>query len=485
MPHRDEIRVRFAPSPTGYLHLGGVRTALFNWLFARHHGGKFIFRIEDTDRTRSTDEYIQAILEGMEWLRMNWDEGPYRQTDRMEVYREHARRLLDEGKAYPCYCSLDELEEKRREAQRHGDTPKYDGTCREGAKAISGRPPVIRFKSLQEGRTGFDDLIRGPIEVDNAQLDDLILVRSDGSPTYNFTVVVDDVTMAITQVIRGDDHIGNTFRQIQLYRALGYSMPAFAHLPMILGPDRARLSKRHGAESILVYRQWGYLPEAMINYLARLGWSHGDQEIFSVEELINLFDLDQVNKAAAVFDPNKLLWVNSQHMKSCDRARLARLLGGALRKSPILPSGQEVSGETLRRIADCLVERSKTLVEMADSAHYFIEEEITYAPEAAAKFLGPEILPILEELVSTLEAGEELEVSVLESIFKALMEQNGVKLVKIAQPVRVALTGGTASPGLFEVMSILGKDKVVRRLKAAISYISRRLKAEEEKKAEG
>ncbi|MBI1986875.1 MAG: glutamate--tRNA ligase [Nitrospinae bacterium] len=481
---------RFAPSPTGYLHLGGVRTALFNWLFARHHGGKLILRIEDTDRTRSTEEYIQAILEGLRWLGMDWDEGPFRQTDRMELYRQHAEKLLAEGKAYPCYCLPEELEAKRKEAMQRGEVPKYDGKCRQGVPPVPGRPPAIRFKTPHEGKTAFDDLIHGPIEVDNAQLDDLIIVRSDGTPTYNFSVVVDDVTMEITHVIRGDDHIANTPRQIQLYRGLGYPLPTFTHMPMILGPDRARLSKRHGAESILVYRQWGYLPEAMVNYLARLGWSYGDQEIFSLEEMVRLFDIRKVNKSAAIFNPEKLLWLNGYYIRACDRARLAALLQEQLRAAGLLSADAQVHPETLQKIAHCLADRAKTLVEMAELSRYFLVEEIRYDyvqsstelkveethgnPQAAEKFLQPEVVPLFEELIAKLEELQELDQARVEEIFTSLTAPRGLKLVKLAQPVRVALTGTTVSPGLFEVMSILGKEKVLKRLRAALSYIGKR-----------
>lgn len=470
----ESVRARFAPSPTGYLHLGGVRTALFNWLFARHHGGKLILRIEDTDRTRSTEEYIQAILEGLRWLGMDWDEGPYRQTDRMELYRRHAERLLAEGKAYLCYCSPEELEAKRKEAMQRGEVPKYDGKCRQGVQPVPDRPPAIRFKTPHEGKTAFDDLIHGPIEVDNAQLDDLIIVRSDGTPTYNFSVVVDDVTMEITHVIRGDDHIANTPRQIQLYRGLGYPLPTFTHMPMILGPDRARLSKRHGAESILVYRQWGYLPEAMVNYLARLGWSYGDQEIFSLEEMVRLFDIRKVNKSAAIFNPEKLLWLNGYYIRNCDRARLAPLLEEQLRARGILLPDAEVPPKTLQKIAHCLTDRAKTLAEMADLSRYFLVEEIDYTPQAAEKFLQPEVTPLLVELIAKLEELQELDQAQVEEIFTSLTAPRGLKLVKLAQPVRVALTGTTVSPGLFEVISILGKEKVLRRLRAALSYIGER-----------
>src|SRR3972149_8237399 len=349
-----DIRVRFAPSPTGHLHLGGVRTALFNWLFARHQGAKFILRIEDTDRSRSTEEYIHSILEGLSWLGLDWDEGPYRQTERSGIYRTYAEQLLAEGKAYYCYCSAEELEQKRIAAQKRGQPPKYDGTCRERNTPIPDRVPVIRFKTPQEGEVSFQDIIRGQVTVANSQLDDLILVRSDSTPTYNFVNVVDDITMAITHVIRGDDHLTNTSRQINLYMALGAPMPAFAHLPMILGPDKARLSKRHGAESILTYREKGYLPEALINYLVRLGWGYGGQEVFSKEELIELFELEKVNKAPAVFNQEKLLWLNNHYIKTGNINRMAELLEHQLKRKGSLNQDNQISLDTFPRVVKSL-----------------------------------------------------------------------------------------------------------------------------------
>jgi glutamyl-tRNA synthetase len=467
-----EVRVRFAPSPTGFLHLGGVRTALFNWLFARHQGGKFILRIEDTDRSRSTEEYIHSILEGLSWLEIDWDEGPYRQTDRAELYQEHANRLLSEGKAYYCYCSKEELEQKKLIAQKKGQIPKYDGTCRDRKSPVPGRNPVIRFKTPQEGEIIFHDIIRGRVCVANAQLDDLVLIRSDGTPTYNFVVVVDDLTMHISHVIRGDDHLANTPRQIHIYHALGASPPYFAHLPMILGPDKTRLSKRHGAESILTYRDKGYLPEALLNYLVRLGWAYGDQEVFSKEEMIELFELEKVNKSPAVFNPEKLLWLNNYYIKTGNPERLVSLLKEQLKKRRILNNDNLLYPQTLYRIVNSLKERSKTMEEMAEAAEYFFKDDISYAPEAAQKFLQPHVSPLLEELKDRLSHLRKFSESAIQEVFSDLVSKYQIKLVNIAQPVRVALTGGTISPGIYEVISIMGRDMVLNRLQKALDYIT-------------
>src|ERR671923_2520410 len=320
------VRVRFPPSPTGHLHIGGVRTALFNWLYARHCGGVFVLRMEDTDRTRSTEESIQVILESLTWLGIDWDEGPYRQTERLAIYQAHASRLVEEGKAYYCYCSPQELQERRAEALRRGESPRYDRRCRDLPYPPTDRKPAIRLKAPLEGQTRFVDLIHGELTFENSELDDLIILRSDDAPAYNFAVVVDDVTMQITHVIRGDDHVPNTPRQILIYQALDYPLPHFGHVPMILGADKGRLSKRHGATSILAYRDMGYLPEALVNYLARLGWSFGDQEIFTLKELIEKFSFENVQKSSAVFNPDKLLWVNAHHIRHGDPKRIAELL---------------------------------------------------------------------------------------------------------------------------------------------------------------
>src|SRR5512134_2221876 len=408
MSTNPPVRVRFAPSPTGALHIGGVRTALFNWLFARHHGGTFILRIEDTDQARSTDESIRIIIDGMKWLGMDWDEGPtvlpdgtvkgFRQTERMAIYREYADRLLREGKAYYCYCSPEELEARRKAAMAAGKPPKYDRTCYSRKEPVPGKTPVIRFLSSDEGQTVVRDLIRGAVTFENKQLDDLILMRSDGFPTYNFAVVVDDVTMGITHVVRGDDHLNNTPRQIQIYRALGYESPEFAHLPMILGSDKTKLSKRHGGSAVTEYKDLGYLPEALMNYLARLGWSSGDQEVFSIAELIEKFTLDNIGKAPAVFNPEKLVWLNHHYIQQADHGRLAGLVLDLLKKDGVVAEGKEPDNAWMQKLVKILTERSHTLVEMKTSALPFIQDSIVMDEKAKAKHLTPDVALLLAEL---------------------------------------------------------------------------------------
>jgi len=466
-----DVRVRFAPSPTGHLHIGGARTALFNWLFARHQEGAFILRIEDTDRTRSTDEYIEAIIEGMKWLGLDWDEGPFRQTDRFDVHREYVGKLVAEGKAYHCYCSPEELEARRKDAIAHGRLPKYDGRCRGRKEPVPGVAPVVRFIMPQEGYTVVDDMIKGRVVFENIQLDDLIILRSDGTPTYNFTVVVDDVDMKITHVIRGDDHLNNTPKQIQLYNALGYQVPLFGHLPMILGADKTRLSKRHGATSVMAYRDMGYLPEALTNYLVRLGWSYGDQEIFTREELIQYFSFESVGKAAAVFNPEKLLWLNGQYIMATASGKLAELVMPVLVAEKIIGEGEELNKEWLSRAIDTLKERARTLVELAHSLRYYIAEEVEYDEKAKSKFLNAQTLPYLTGLKDELAALPEFTVPAIEKVFTTLIEKHGVKLGTAAQPVRVAMTGGTVSPGIFEVIEIVGREKTLKRLDKAIGLI--------------
>ena len=471
------IRVRFAPSPTGHLHIGGARTALFNYLYARHNNGKFILRIEDTDRTRSTEEYIEAIIEGMKWLKLEWDEGPFRQTDRFDVYRSYVDKLLKEGKAYYCYCSPEELEQRRKEALAQGKSPKYDGRCRNLTKIqdsrfkIQEKNPAIRFKMPQEGQAVVDDLIRGNVVFENDQIDDLIIMRSDGTPTYNFTVVVDDVDMKITHVIRGDDHLNNTPKQIHIYKALGHEIPLFAHLPMILGADKTRLSKRHGATSVMAYKDMGYLPDALINYLVRLGWSYGDQEIFTREELIKYFSFDNVGKSSAVFNPEKLLWLNSQYIIKSNPEDLADMVMPFLENAGIIQRGQIIDRQWLSKAIKTLQERAKTLVELAKSLRYYIAEDIVYDEKAKAKFLNEKSMPYLRELKEGIESISDFSVHELEKVFKSIVEKHGIKLGALAQPVRVAMTGGTESPGIFEVLEVLGRNKTVKRLERAIKTI--------------
>ncbi len=465
------MRVRFAPSPTGFLHIGGARTALFNWLYARHHSGTFILRIEDTDRTRSTEEYIDAIIEGMKWAGLDWDEGPFRQTDRFDVYRSYVSRLVEEGKAYHCYCSPEELEARRKEALAQGRTPKYDGRCRNLKEPVFGRTPAVRFRMPQEGHTVVDDMIRGKVEFENSQLDDLIILRSDGTPTYNFTVVVDDVDMRITHVIRGDDHLNNTPKQMQLYSAFGYPIPKFAHLPMILGADKTRLSKRHGATSVMAYHEMGYLPDALINYLVRLGWSYGDQEMFTREELIKYFTFENVGSSAAVFNPEKLLWLNQQYIIASNPERLADLVVPFLLKEKIIAEGRQLDMNWLSMAVKTLQERAKTLVELAKSLRYYIVEYVEYDEKAKNKFLNEKSLLLFKDLKAGLESLPEFSHRELEMLFKAIIEKHGVKLGALAQPVRVAMTGGAESPGIFEVLEVVGKEKTIKRLDRAIEAI--------------
>lgn len=464
-------RVRFAPSPTGHLHIGGARTALFNWLFARHHGGVFVLRIEDTDRSRSTEEFIESILEGIGWLGLDWDEGPFRQTDRLEEYRKYSDSLLESGAAYRCYCTAEELEERRQEAVSKGLPLKYDGRCRALKEPPAGVPPAVRFRMPDSGQVVVRDLVKGGIVFENNLLDDLIIMRSDGTPTYNFCVVVDDVQMGITHVMRGDDHLNNTPKQIHIYDALGYEVPVFAHLPMILGPDKSRLSKRHGATSVIAYKEEGYLPEALVNYLVRLGWSHGDQEIFTKEELIKYFSFENVGASAAVFNPEKLLWLNGEYMRAASPERLAGLVGPFLIKLGIVSEDEALDGGWLQKAVGALAGRSRTLLELARSLKYYISEYVEVEPKAREKFLNDKSLPYLKELRESVSAMEEFSAPALEEAFKSLTERHKIKLGALAQPVRVAVTGTTESPGIFEVLDILGKDKVVKRLDRAIGGI--------------
>ncbi len=465
MSEKKVVRTRFAPSPTGFLHIGGARTALFNWLYARHNGGKFILRIEDTDQLRSTEESTTAILDAMKWLGLNWDEGPFFQTDSVELHREAAKKLLNEGKAYYCICTQEELEEKRKKALAEERKPKYDGTCRDKNLDRTANS-VMRFKCPQAGATMVDDLVKGAIRFNNEELDDLVIERSDGYPTYNFAVVVDDAQMGITHVIRGDDHLNNTPRQILLYDALGYRIPEFAHVPMILGSDKSRLSKRHGATSVMAYKDMGYLPEALVNYLVRLGWSYGDQEIFSMDELIDFFTLEAVGKSAAVFNPEKLLWLNQHYIKECPEERLAHEI------SPFLESlGLDTSDKGfVKNAASDLSARSKTLVEMADSGAFYFKDEIEYEETAAEKFLKMEFMGHLEAVIEKLPLLQDYTKEGIEGFLREIAEERDTKLKFIAQPMRVALAGKTVSPGIDQVMVTLGKDEVIRRIKRAMEY---------------
>ncbi len=465
------VRTRFAPSPTGYLHIGGVRTALFSWLYARQHGGTFILRIEDTDRERSTPEAIQVILEGMRWLDLDWDEGPYYQSQRMARYGEVLRQLLDGGHAYHCYCSKAELEAMRVEAMARGDKPRYDGRCRERrAPPPAGVSPVVRFRNPQAGEVVIEDLIQGRVTYRNEELDDLVIARSDGSPTYNFTVVVDDCDMSITHVIRGDDHLNNTPRQINIFHALGKEPPRYGHIPLILGADGRKLSKRHGTVSVLQYHEEGYLPEALLNYLVRLGWSHGDQEIFSRDEMIALFDIADVNKSAAAINPDKLLWLNQHYLKTGDDGRLGAMLAARLRAAGLDP----VAGPDPAAVARVQKERTKTLVDMAGQSLCFYRELHGYAPDVAEKHLTRDIQPALTHLRALLANIPDWEDMALHQALEAAATQAGLKLGKLAQPVRVAVTGGTVSPSIDKTLRLLGRDQVLARLDQALGHIAAR-----------
>ncbi len=463
------VRVRFAPSPTGYLHIGGARTALFNWLYARHEGGVFVLRIEDTDRDRSTDEYIEAIIEGMKWLNLDWDEGPFRQTDRFDMYKACVERLLAEKKAYYCYCTPEELEERRQKALAEGRPPRYDGRCRNLKEPVPGRTPSVRFRMPETGQTVINDLIRGHVSFDNSQLDDFIIARSDGTPTYNFVVVVDDVDMKITHVIRGDDHLNNTPKQVHIYNALGYDVPKFAHLPMILGHDKTRLSKRHGATSVMAYKEMGYLPGALVNYLARLGWSFGDQEVFTREELIKHFSLEHIGKSAAVFNPEKLLWLNGEYMRNTPVGELSRMVMPLLIEKGIIvgdPSG--IDRQWFEKAVASLVERSKTLQQLADAMRFYLSESVEIDPAAKEKFLNQETLGYLADIRDALARIPEFTRDNIEKAFREVVEKHGQKLARVAQPVRVAVTGGTVSPGIFDVLEIVGRERTLKRLGKAI-----------------
>jgi glutamyl-tRNA synthetase len=466
----DKPRLRFAPSPTGYLHIGGARTALFNWLWARRTGGTFVLRIEDTDRDRSTQVAVDAILDAMRWLGMDWDEGPgvggphapYFQTQRLDVYRAYAERLVREGKAFACYCTREELDVLRKKAEAEKVQFRYPGTCRSKPYDPS-RPHVIRFRMPETGATTYHDLVKGDITTPHDTLQDEVILRGDGMPLYNFGALVDDIEMKISIVARGDDHVNNTARQILMYQGLGVEPPVFAHLPMILGADKTRLSKRHGATSVTAYRDMGYLPRAVVNYLARLGWSHGDQELFTMEELVRYFDFKDVGATAGVFNPDKMLWVNEQWIQRLSEEELARAALPHLAAAG-LPAKDDAK---LRHVCRVLQKRSKTLVDLVQQARPYYAP-ITLDPKAKDKFLTAEARPLLQAVrdgIAGMAAPDEAQ---LEKLFHGAAEARGLGLGKVAQPVRVALTGGTASPGIYDVVLILGKEEAVARLDAAL-----------------
>lgn len=461
------IRTRFAPSPTGYLHVGGARTALFSWLYARKHGGTFILRIEDTDLERSTAESVNAILEGMTWLGLTYDEGPFYQTHRFDRYHALTQQLLDEGKAYHCYCSKEELDTMREEQMVRKEKPRYDGRCRHRTEPRTGVAPVVRFRNPDEGEVVIDDLVKGRIVVRNCELDDLIIARSDGSPTYNFTVVVDDLDMGITQVIRGDDHVNNTPRQINILKALGAELPQYAHVPMILGADGARLSKRHGAVSVMQYRDDGYLPEAVLNYLVRLGWSHGDQEIFSIDEMIEWFDVPDINHSASTFNPEKLLWLNHHYLMHGDPVHVAHYLRWHLGQLDIDPT----TGPDPVEVVKAQRERTKTLVEMAQASAFFYRDFDQYDEKAARKNLTATAEPGLRHLRENLAALRPWVRESIHDLIAATAESLGLKMGGVAQPLRVAVSGTSVSPPIDLTLEILGQDRTLARIDQALSWI--------------
>jgi glutamyl-tRNA synthetase len=460
------VKTRFAPSPTGYLHIGGARTALFSWLYARKSGGTFVLRIEDTDLERSTQESVDAIFAGMDWLELNYDEGPYYQTRRFDRYKEVLNQLLAQGDAYYCTCSKEELDELREQQKANKEKPRYNGKCR-AAGHDSETVSVIRFKNPDEGEVVIDDLVKGRIVVANRELDDLIIARTDGTPTYNLTVVVDDMDMGITHVIRGDDHINNTPRQINILKALGAELPLYAHVPMILGSDGARLSKRHGAVSVLQYRDEGYLPDALINYLVRLGWSHGDQEIFSRDEMIEKFDLADVNVSASTFNPDKLLWLNHQYIMNSDPQYVAQHLAWHMDTLGIDVS----TGPALADVVKVQRERSKTLVEMALASRYFYQDFDSYDEKAAKKNFKADTASVLTELLHQFSEIADWQGEALHQMVLDTAERLELNLGKVAQPLRVAVTGAGVSPGIDVTLELLGRDKTLKRLENAINYI--------------
>ena len=462
------ITTRFAPSPTGYLHVGGARTALFSWLYARKHGGQFILRIEDTDLERSTQESVDAILQGMTWLGLEYDQGPFYQTHRFDRYKEIIQQLLDQGDAYYCYCSKEELETLRTEQMANKEKPRYNGKCRDlPVDAADSRERVIRFKNPVDGVVSIPDLVKGEIVVANKELDDLIIARGDGTPTYNLTVVVDDMDMQVTHVIRGDDHINNTPRQMNILNALSAKLPKYAHLPMILGSDGARLSKRHGAVSVMQFRDDGYLPEALLNYLVRLGWSHGDQEIFSIDEMIEFFDLENVNGSASTFNMEKLLWLNHHYIMHSDPAHVARHLSWHIGQLGIDPT----EGADLVDVVKAQRERCKTLVDMAAASVYFYKDFDTYDEKAAKKNFTQDSVAVLTRLHEEFSAVTYWNGEILHHIVQNVAETLELGLGKVAQPLRVAVCGSAVSPAIDITLSLLGKEKTLNRLQKAIEYI--------------
>lgn len=466
-----KVRTRFAPSPTGLLHIGGARTALFCWLYAKHCEGDFILRVEDTDRERSTKSATEVILEGLQWLGLQWDEGPYFQTERSDSYKAAVERLLASGHAYHCYCTRDELQAMRAEQEANGKKPRYDGRCRDRKTPRLGVDPVVRFRMPTVGQTAIDDHVRGRVTFENSELDDLIIQRSDGTPTYNLTVVVDDADMAITHVIRGDDHLNNTPKQLQIFQALEVKLPEFAHIPMILGPDGKKLSKRHGAASVLEYRTAGYLPEAMLNYLVRLGWSHGDQELFSREEMISLFDLSELNQSAAAINTAKLDWINQHYMK---QAKVELLVDGL--KDQLTKLGVDSSGAIdLGLVVQAFRERTKTLREMAENSRFFFCAPTSYEEKAVKKHLKNSGMQVLTAARKRLESLDGWTGASIHEVIETLAQSLGVGLGKVAQPIRIAVSGTSVSPPIDQTLVILGKAESLRRIKSAEELIPKML----------
>jgi glutamyl-tRNA synthetase len=462
------VRTRFAPSPTGYLHIGGARTALFSWLYARKHGGRFVLRIEDTDLERSTAESVNAILEGMTWLGLEYDEGPFYQTERFERYKEVIQQLFDQGHAYHCYCTKEELEAMREEQMANKQKPRYDGRCRHRTEPREGVEPVVRFKNPTEGQVVIEDLIKGKVVISNSELDDLIIARPDGSPTYNLTVVVDDADMEIDYVIRGDDHLNNTPRQINILNALGIEPPKYAHVPMILGDDGKRLSKRHGAVSVMQYREDGYLPEAVLNYLVRLGWSHGDQEVFSIDEMIELFALENCNKAASTFNSEKLRWLNHQYLMNSDPAHVAHHLSYHLGSLDIDPS----KGPDIVAVVEAQREKAKTLVELAQVCVFYYRDPQEYNPKSAKKAFAGDAANVLAELKQAMAAMSDWNREAIHDTLQQVVDKLEVGFGKVGMPARLAVTGGAPSPDLDLVLFLVGKDACLHRFDKAIEFIN-------------
>ncbi len=459
-----KVRTRFAPSPTGVLHAGSMRTALFSWLYARRHDGCFVLRIEDTDRERSSEESANAIQDGLAWLGLDWDEGPFYQSHRMARYREVIARLLDEGKAYHCYCTREELEELRREQLAKGDKPRYNGRCRDGRAPRAGVAPVVRFMNPQQGAVVFRDHVHGEVETANSELDDLVIARADGTPTYNLTVVVDDMDMEITHVIRGDDHLSNTPRQFNIFRALDASPPDYAHVPLILDRHGARLSKRTGAPGVAHYREQGYLPAALLNCLVRLGWAHGDQEVFSLDEMVRYFDLDGLNASAAAFDPDKLDWLNGHYLAQTPSASLADDFAARLRLLGCDPA----QGPALEDVMDAMKSRHPTLQAMAQGAVFLYKEEIDYDTATARKHATAEVGSYLNRLLAALESVGEWRDEVLKQTLSGVLKELNIPMGKLGKPLRFALTGGAPSPDLSRVMEWLGKERCLARIRRAL-----------------